>query len=332
MPYTTILYPILTIILLIIIALFIGSILPGFERKYVQARIQQRVGPNVLSPGLLSIFKFLYKKDTDVKSPSPGLYKALPAICLLVIVLILVALNPENYALLGFASIIAIIGLLKVEEICYVLMGSLSKSVMSGNMPFDDKVKGSIRPNTNVSFMEDLSSNRSLRLIAFGSFPLYLSLFIPVILSKSIYLTDIIKTQQLNGPFLFTFAGIIGAIVFLIGYIILLNDYPFNIIKAKSDVIEGPYMEYSSESRALIYLNKGLFMFTLSSLFCVLYLGIPLEIMSLGMIIVIIISFIFPILSGILGAFSPVFTFRQFYPVVIASSLLGVLGIIISLI
>lgn len=331
MSYITALYSILAVIITILVAVIIGSILPGFERKYVHARIQQRIGPNVLSPGLFSIFKFLFKKDTDVKSPSPGLYKALPIICLIVIILILLTLTPENYAFLGFASIIAIVGFLKVEEISYVLMGSLSKSVMSGNMPFHDKIKGSKRPDTNVSFMEDISSNRSLRLIILGSFPLYLSLFIPVILSKSIYLTDIVRTQQLHGPFLFTIAGVIGAIVFIIGYIILLNDYPFNILKAKADVIEGPYMEYSSESRALIYLNKGLLMFTLSSLFCVLYLGLPLNILSWGIIIILIASFIFPLIAGILGAFSPVFTFRQFYPVVIVSSLLGVLGIIISL-
>lgn len=331
MSYITALYPILAVIVTIIVAIIIGSILPGFERKYIHARIQQRVGPSVLSPGLFSILKFLFKKDTTVKSSSPGLYKSLPIICLLAIILILITLTPENYVLLSFASIIAIVGFLKLEEICYVLMGALSKSVMSGNMPFEDKVIGSKRPETNVSFLEDLSSNRSIRLIVFGSFPLYLSLFIPVVLSKSIYLTDIVRIQQLNGPFFFTVPGIIGTIVFLIGYIILLNEYPFNILKAKADVIEGPYMEYSSDSRAFVYLNKGLLMFTLAALFSVLYLGLPLNILSWKILITIIVSFIFPVLAGILGAFSPVFTFRQFYPVVIVSSLLGVLGIIISL-
>ncbi len=49
---------------------------------------------------------------------------------------ILIALTPQAFNIPALASLIAIVGLLKVEEICYVLMGALSKSVMSVRMPF----------------------------------------------------------------------------------------------------------------------------------------------------------------------------------------------------
>ena len=326
-----IIYSILLVLVTLAVSVFVATVLPGFERKYIHARIQQRVGPNVFSPGLLSIFKFSFKKETSTNSPSPKLYNSLPFICFIVIMLVILTLIPQNYVFLGFASIIAIIGFLKVEEITYVLMGSLSKSVLSGNMPFPDKVAGAKRLDTNVSFMEDISSNRSLRLIALGSFPFYLAILIPVVITRSIYLGDIVNFQHINGPILFSIPGVIGAIVFLIGYIILLNEYPFSILKAKSDVIEGPYLEYSGNRRAFVYLNKGLLMFALSSLFAVLFLGIPLSLMSWGIIIVLFLAFLFPVLAGILGAFSPVFTFRQFYPVVFVTSILGVLGIVLSL-
>ena len=82
-------------------------------------------------------------------------------------------------------------GLLKVEEICYVLMGALSKSVMSVRMPFPDQIKGAVHNNATRSFIEDISSRRSLRMITYGSFPLYLALFAPVTQARSIFLEEI---------------------------------------------------------------------------------------------------------------------------------------------
>ena len=331
MPDITILYSILAVIGTIIVCFVVGTFLPGIERKYVQARIQQRIGPPVTAPGIMAPIKFMYKENLEPNSPAPGLYKALPVVCFIVIFLILVLLTPQMYQFAVFSSLIAIVGLLKVEEVAYVLMGSLSKSIMSLSLPFPDVIKGAAHNDSPRSHLEDISAKRSIRLIAFGSFPMYLALFIPVAISGSIFIGDIVKYQQVHGPFIFTLAGVIGAIVFFIGYIILLNEYPFNILKAKADVIEGPYMEYAAKYRSLVYITRGFFMFVLGALFSVLFIGFPPNILSWGIIVNIIVALIFPFLMGILSAFSPVFTNKQFYPVVIASSLLGVLAISIGL-
>ena len=235
------------------------------------------------------------------------------------------------YSFKAFASVIAIIGFLKVEEVVYILMGSLSKSVMSLGLPFPDLAKGAAHPDSERSYLEDISSKRAFRMIAFGPFPLYLALFMPVAISQSIFLSDIVTYQQVNGPFIFTVAGAIGAIVFFIGYMILLNEYPFNILKAKADVIEGPYMEYSSKYRSVLYLSRGFLMFTLGVLFSVLFIGIPPNILSWEILVNIAIAIVFPVLMGIMSAFSPVFTYRQFYPVVATTSIFGVLAIVIAL-
>lgn len=331
MSYIASLYSILGVIATLIIVLFIGLLLPGIERKYVHARIQQRIGPPMTSSGLWASIKFFFKENIQPNSPAPGLYKSLPIVCFLVILLVFLALMPENYGFYALASLIAIVGFLKVEEIAYVLMGSLSKSVMFAGLRFPDHAKGAARQGLLTSSLEDISSNRSLRLIAFGSFPLYLALFIPVVMSKSIFLIDIVQYQQIHGPFLFTTAGIIGAIVFFIGYMIMLNEYPFSIVKAKADVIEGPYMELASKYRAFVYITKGFLMFTLAIVFSVLFLGITPNIFSWGIIINIVVALIFVLATGILSAFSPVFTNRQFYPAVLGTSLLGVLAIVIGL-
>ena len=295
--------PIIVVILTILVCFIISTLLPGIERKYIHARIQQRIGPILIAPGIMAPLKFMFKENVEVSSPVPGLYKALPIICFIVVLCVLIALTPQAYQIPALASLVAIVGFLKVEEICYVLMGALSKSVMSVRMPFPDKIKGAAHNNSNLSFIEDISARRSLRMITYGSFPLYLALFAPIVAARSIFLQDIVAYQQVHGPFLFTVSGAIAAFVFFIGYMIILNEYPFSIIKAKSDVIEGPYMEYAAKYRAVVYLTRGFFMFVLGCVFSVLFIGVPPTIMSLGFLINILVALIFVFMMGIFSAF-----------------------------
>ena len=137
--------------------------------------------------------------------------------------------------------------------------------------------------------------------------------------------------QQANGPFLFTVAGGIAAIVFFIGYMIILNEYPFSIIKAKSDVIEGPYMEYAAKYRAVVVITRGFFMFTLGAVFSVLFIGVPPTILSWGILVNIAVALIFVVMMGIFSAFSPVFTNRQLLPTILGATLLGILSIVLGL-
>ena len=322
-----IIYSVITAAITVIVCFIVSTLLPGIERKYIHARIQQRIGPLVISPGILAPIKFMFKENVKVESPVPVLYKALPIICFIVVTCLLIALTPQAFAIPALSSLVAIVGLLKVEEICYVLMGALSKSVMSVRMPFPDQIKGAAHNNSNRSFIEDISSRRSLRMITYGSFPLYLALFAPITQSRSIFLADIVAYQQAHGPYLFTVSGAIAAIVFFIGYMIILNEYPFSIIKAKSDVIEGPYMEYASKYRAIVYLTRGFFMLVLGVLFSVLFLGIPPVITSVNILINIVVALVLVFMMGIMSAFSPVFTNRQLLPTILGTTLLGILAI-----
>ena len=167
-------------------------------------------------------------------------------------------------------------------------------------------------------------------MITYGSFPLYLAVFAPITYCGSIFLQDIIQYQQANGPFLFTVSGAIAAIVFFMGYMILLNEYPFSIIKAKSDVIEGPYMEYAAKYRSVVFVTRGFLMFVLGALFSVLFIGIPPNIFSWGILVNIVVALIFVFMMGIFSAFTPVFTNRQLLPTIVGTSLLGVLAIVIG--
>lgn len=324
-------YSIIAVIGTLVVSFIVSLFLPGIERKFIHARIQQRVGPPITSPGIMAPIKFFFKQTINPESPMPRLYNALPLISLIVVIILLLFLIPQMYFLGVFASIIAIVGFLKVEEVMYMFMGSLSKSVMSVRMPFPDMVKGAKHPETPRSFLEELSSLRAFRLIAFGSFPMYIAMFVAVAMTGSIYLSDIITYQQTHGPILFSVAGVMGAIVFFIGYMILLNEYPFSILKAKPDVIEGPYMEYASKYRAYVYMTRGFLMFVLASLFATLFLGIAPNILNPSYIITLIVALLFPMIMAAMSTFSPVFTYKQFYPTVAGVSILGVLAIVAAL-
>lgn len=330
MDTTMIINSTLAVVGTLILAFAVSIWLPGIERKFIHARIQQRVGPPVSSPGFMAPIKFFFKQILTPNSPMPRLYNALPLISLIIVTFILLFIMPQLYFLGALASIIAVIGLLKVEEIMYMFMGSLSKSILSVDMPFPDLIKGAKHVDTTRSFIEEISSVRAFRLIAFGSFPLYIALFVPVVMAKSIFLNDIVVFQQIHGPVLFTVAGAIGAIVYFIGFMIILNEYPFAIMKTKADVMEGPLLEYMSKYRAYVYITRGLLIFVLASLFTTMFIGIPPNILSLNILVTIAVALIFSIAMAVMSTFSPVFTFRQFYPVVAATSILGVLALVAS--
>lgn len=321
---------IIAVIGTLILAFVVSVWLPGIERKLIQARIQQRIGPPISSPGLMAPIKFFFKEIINPNSPMPGLYNSLPLIGIIITILLLLIIMPQLYPLAAFASIIALVGFLKIEEILYMFMGSLSKSVLSIKMPFPDLVKGAKHREVPRSFVEELSSMRAFRLIAFGSFPLYIAIFIPVAKAGSIFIGDIVAYQQIHGPVLFSLAGILGAIVFFVGFMILLNEYPFSILKTKADVIEGPLLEYASKYRAYVFISRGLLIFVLSSIFATMFLGLPPSILSWTILLNIVVALIFTIIMAIVSAFSPIFTFKQFYPVVAGVSILGVLAIIAS--
>ena len=90
-------------------------------------------------------------------------------------------------------------------------------------------------------------------------------------------------------------------------------------------------MEFASKYRTFVYVTRGFMIFTLSCLYSVLFLGVSPGLLSLGFIVCIIVALIFVLFMGVFSAFSPVFTNRQFYPVVLVSSVIGVVGVILGL-
>ena len=318
---------IIYVVVTFIIGGFVALWLPGIEKK-AEARVQQRIGPQLSSPGIYTTLKFFFKHALKPTAVMPRVYNALPIITLIVVAAIFLILIPPVMVAWGpFASIVAVVGLLKLEEVLYLFMSSFSQSLMSKSMPFPDQAKGGKHRDAKQSFLETISANRSLKLISYGSLPFYLALFIPVIMAGSIDLAAIVKYQIVNGPILFTLPGIIGTIVFFIGFMIILNANPFAYMEGHSDVIQGPIMEYMSKSRAVYTMAHAFLIFVGSCIYSTLFLGMP-PAMSISFIVPIVCSIIITMAIAVTSAFAPLFTNREFYPTVIATSMIAVIGII----
>jgi energy-converting hydrogenase B subunit O len=327
-------------VVLAVIALFFGPVFLGIERK-IQARIQQRIGPPILTPGTWSILKFWYKKPFNPNSPMPRLYHALPPVTVVIILFILWLTNPAWWGIpLSLGTLVAIVGIMKFEEMMYVVMGALSRSILSVSMPYDDVVKGAVTKAKIRRFFEGQSAIRFIKHITIASFPIYIGIFIPAVMVKSIYIEDIVAVQgdflNLN-PILFTIPGFIGAVVYFVGYVAQLNDYPFTIAKAKGDIVEGGPLEYGAHARGNYYVLRGVWMFILSSLFVTLFLGIPpvvdfTSMVSISQLVMhVLLTFVLPIIVSVLSAFGPILTFKQLYPISFGFTAIGVFGVILAL-
>jgi energy-converting hydrogenase B subunit O len=356
------------VVLILAIAILVGSLLPGFERK-VQARIQQRIGPPILTPGFWTLFKFSYKKKMRPNSPMPSLYVSLLPISISLLLIILlfasppfIALLPKQgvvqstrtalsptawYTVLGWSSVIAVVGLLKVEELLYVLIGSLSQSVLSVDMPIPDLARGAKIQGFRREYVEQHSAVRAFKMIGVGSFPIYITLIVPFAIAKSVFVEDLIRTQNPGwmasgtfglslatlprSPNILTFPGAIASIAYFVGFMILLNEKPFNILKAKMDVIEGPLLEYGSVYRTFVYLLREAAMFVLASVFVTFFIGIPLDpFQPLLLAIHLLLIFVFIAFEAVMAAFSPILTFRQIYPISFTFSAIAAFALLLA--
>ena len=104
---------VLATVLVPIIFFAFSTYIPGLMRK-IQARIQLRIGPPVLTPGFWAIFKFIFKERIEPVSPMPRLYHSLPVIGIFLMFFVLLLTTPAWDEVLGLTTLVAIAGLVKV--------------------------------------------------------------------------------------------------------------------------------------------------------------------------------------------------------------------------
>lgn len=239
------------ILLLLVLGFVTYAILA--ERKVI-GWIQGRHGPNQVGPwGLLQtiadITKLLIKEDTIPTKADRTLFKLAPMI-----------------AFVPAFAVLAVMPFSEQIQFADLGVGLLYYMAVSGITTIGFLL-GGWSANNKYALLGGLRS--AAQMISY-EIPLVLSVIGIVLTAGSLNLNDIVAAQQKTW---FIFPQIIGFVVFLVASISELNRTPFDLPEAESELVAGYHVEYSGFRFAFFMLAEYVYIFAMSSLTTVLFLG-----------------------------------------------------------
>jgi NADH-quinone oxidoreductase subunit H len=248
-----------TVILMILAVVIIASfclVLPlfliWFERRVV-ARMQDRVGPNRVGPqGLLQTIadaiKLLIKEDITPIGADKLVYNIAPILSVVAVI--------SMWAVVPFAA--TILGTsLNVGVLYIVSVGSLGTlAIMMAGWSSNNKYAL-------------LGAFRTVAQLVSYEAPLILSLFIPVVLARSMDLNEIVRAQSVW----FIVAAPVAALIFFVTSVAEVGRTPFDLLEAESEIVAGFHIEYSGMKFGMFFVAEFMHAFTVGALTAVLFLG-----------------------------------------------------------
>lgn len=205
----------------------------GWIDRKVSARFQYRVGPPFLQ-NFNDFFKLLGKETLVVKEGVASIFIVAPFIAFAMLVLVSAIIGTTLFFNVSFGGdIIVVMYLLMLFSVMVILGGTASGNVYSS-----------------------LGAGREIKLLLADELVFILVLLIPII--KSGYQLDlqkIIAFQQVSGMFVISISGVIGFIFALICIQAKMTLPPFHIPEAETEIVEGPFVEYSGPPLGFWKLN-----------------------------------------------------------------------------
>lgn len=245
----------LTVVLLLIVLFFVTYAIYA-ERKII-GWMQYRHGPNQVGPfGLLQtvadILKLLMKEDTIPRKAEKGLFRIAPAIAFVPAFAVIAAIPFTKT--LYFAN-------LNVGILYYVALSGISTLGI---------ILGGWSSNNKYSLLGGMRS--AAQMISY-EVPLVLSVTGTVMMAGSLNLRDIVDLQA-GGLHHWNFLPqLVGFAVFVVAAVSELNRTPFDLPEAESELVAGYHVEYSGFRFAFYMLAEYVYMFAISALTTVLFLG-----------------------------------------------------------
>ncbi|BCU83252.1 NADH-quinone oxidoreductase subunit H [Polycladomyces abyssicola] len=224
-----------------------------FERKVI-GWMQSRVGPNRVGPwGILQtvadVLKMLFKEDTIPDKADRTLFKAAPILAFMPAFAV-VAVLPFTPSLV-FSDIA--VGLLY-----YMAVSSITTiAIMVGGWASNNKYAL-------------LGGMRSAAQMISYEIPLVMSVVGVIMAAGSLNLKKIVAAQA---DMWFIVPQFLGFLVFLIASVSELNRTPFDLPEAESELVAGYHVEYSGFRFAFFMLAEYVYVFAMSALTTILFLG-----------------------------------------------------------
>lgn len=248
-----ILMAIFATILLVIVLVFVMYALYG-ERK-VLGFMQSRKGPNRVGPlglfqSVADVLKLLLKEDIVPSKVDRFLFYLGP--------------------MLAFMPAFAVLAIIPFSENLYFAnsnVGLLYYAALS-SLTITGILLGGWSSNNKYAIMGGM---RSVAQMLSYEVPIILSFLGIALMSGSLNLIDVVVAQQ-EGMWNI-FPQFIGFVIFVIAANAELNRTPFDLPEAENELVAGYFVEYSGFRWAFYMLTEYSYIFALSSLMTVLFLG-----------------------------------------------------------
>ncbi len=222
----------------------------GWVDRKVSARFQYRVGPPFLQ-NFNDFFKLLGKETIVVKDSVKSMFVLAPFISFAMLVLVSSIVGTSLFFNVSFGGdLIVIMYLLMIFSVMVVLGGSASGNVYSS-----------------------LGAGREIKLLLADELAFILVLLVPII--KSGYQIDLVNilSAQSGGMFIGSASGIIAFIIGLLCIQAKMTLPPFHIPEAETELVEGPFMEYSGPLLGFWKLNHFMMFVVFPFLLVLLFWG-----------------------------------------------------------
>jgi NADH-quinone oxidoreductase subunit H len=228
----------------------LGMVVGWVDRK-VSARFQFRVGPPFFQ-NFNDFIKLLGKETVVVKDGIETIFLMAPIAAFGMLVLVSAMVGTALFFNQGFGGdVIVIMYLLMVNSVMIILGGASTGNVYSS-----------------------IGAGREMKLLLADELAFILVCLIPIIKSGyQVNLESILSFQYAHGAFIGSVSGIIGFVIGLLCIQAKMTLPPFHIPEAETELVEGPFMEYSGPPLAFWKLNHFLMYVALPFLLILLFLG-----------------------------------------------------------
>ncbi len=243
--------PILVYVICLPFTAIVGMLASWIDRK-VTARVQWRVGPPLFQP-LYDFVKLLGKETIIPKGSSKVTFLLAPLFGLVAVTFVSMLvwtaiLWPEN----SFGGdLIVVLYFLMIPSLAVIIGGFASRNPIAS-----------------------LGASREMKLMLADELPFLLAVFVAVIKAGgAIRLGQLIAYQQTHGWVFLSASGICAMIVAIITMQAKLTLIPFDIPEAETELMSGPFVEYSGPPLAIFKLTRMMMLFTLPMVLVVIFLG-----------------------------------------------------------